>query len=191
MAEPLLQIEHLTKRYDENLKPLGWTVVGDGVVERGYLTGCDGQLYMNNWQSSGMLPDRSLAQKLTKMPVGKYRLAVYSLCEYEGAYLYANDVETDLKHSECDYTSLDFSLEDEGDVTFGVRLKGYQGNDFKFDKFTLHYLGSAVTDGINVSGATDTSNMKMFYDLQGRRLNGVQKGLNIIKQGGKTKKVIR
>ena len=178
------------ERYDENLHPLGWTVEGGGVVERGYLAGCDGQLYVNNWQSSGKLSDRRIEQTLSQMPAGKYRLSVFSLCVSEGAYLYANTESIGLKHSGNDTMTLHFSLDHDSDITVGVRLDGYQGNDFKFDKMVLHYCGKNTTTGIETIDDTDACPV-MIFDLQGRRLNSMQKGINIIRKGTKTKKQLK
>ena len=178
------------ERYDENLHPLGWTVEGGGVVERGYLAGCDGQLYVNNWQSSGKLSDRRIEQTLSQMPAGKYRLSVFSLCGSEGAYLYANTESIGLKHNGNDTMTLDFSLHNDSDITIGVRLEDYQGNDFKFDRMVLRYCGQDNSTGMETIEDKETSSI-MIFDLQGRRHNSIQKGINIVRKGTKTQKYLK
>lgn len=59
-------------RYDEGRRPIGWTVEGEGQVEhQGYLSGCEYYAYMNNWQGSGNLNNRSISQTVKNLPKGK------------------------------------------------------------------------------------------------------------------------
>lgn len=173
------------ERYDENRQPLGWTLQGGGEVERGYLTGCKGQLYMNNWQGSGQLSNRSIEQTISQLPAGRYRLSVYSMCVGEGAQLFATHVggteSQDLKHSGTDYVSLCFDMAEPSDLTVGVRLEGYTTNNLKYDNFQLHYLGAATTTGIDEATlSTATQSQQPVFDLQGRRLSRPHKGICIV-----------
>lgn len=56
-------------------------------------------------------------------------------------------------------------------------------------------LGIVVIDGTNGIGLTPTvedllSEKAEYFDLQGRRLDGPQKGINLVRMGGKTRKVV-
>ena len=46
--------------------------------------------------------------------------------------------------------------------------------------------GTTAIDSLN----TIADDKAVYYDLQGKRLNAPQKGINIVKRGGKTMKVI-
>ena len=171
-------------RYDESRHPIGWIVEGEGMVEhQGYLPGCEYYAYMNNWQSSGNLSNRSISQTVKGLPKGKYRLTLYSLCPAEGAYLFANDQSVDLKHEGNADTSLDFVMAEDGDLTIGVRLQNYKSNDFKYDNIRLHYVGPCDEE-VGIDNVTikeqSTESDNAIYDLQGRKLNKKEKGFNII-----------
>jgi len=178
------------ERYDEDRHPLCWTVDGEGEIERGYLSGCEGQLYMNNWQGSGQLSDRSIAQKINNLPSGKYRVSVYGICDAEGASLYANESSIDLKHEGNATVSLDFGLATTSDLTIGIRLKDYKSNNIKYDNFCLYYLGKATTNNIPAIGQ-GTNEQTETYDIQGRKLLRQKQGINIIKGNKKTIKVAK
>lgn len=171
-------------RYDESRHPIGWIVEGEGMVEhQGYLPGCEYYAYMNNWQSSGNLSNRSISQTVKGLPKGKYRLTLYSLCPAEGASLFANDQSVDLKHQGNADTSLDFVMDEDGDLTIGVRLQNYKNNDFKYDNIRLHYVGPCDEE-VGIDNVTikeqSTESDNAIYDLQGRKMNKKEKGFNII-----------
>lgn len=136
------------ERYDENLEPISWIVTGGGVVEKGWLPGCNGQLYMNNWQSSGNLSNRSLSQTVRNLPAGKYRLVAYSTCSADGAYLFADNEKASMKHTGQGDTSLDFTLAEDADVTLGVCLENYKSNDVKYDNLRLYCIGAPTQTAI-------------------------------------------
>ena len=97
---------------------------------------------------------------------------------HAGALLFANNQQTDMTKLQNSTASVNTEVTD-GTLTIGVKLKNYTSNDCKFDHFTLEYLGGA-TNGIS-EGESHTSNPKpQIYDLQGRRLNRLQKGINIV-----------
>lgn len=168
------------ERYDEACRPIGWTVEGEGSIEKGYLAGCSGKLYMNNWQSSGKLSDRSVSQVIGTLPAGNYRLVVYAMCESDGAWLFANGHKADMNHGGVADTSLQFELTEPGDVVIGVRLADYQGNNFKYDNVRLYYLGKSPVTGVGDIHGTHVLQNGDIYDLDGRRLQDIpRKGLYI------------
>lgn len=136
------------ERYDENLLPISWTVTGSGVVEKGYLPGCNGKLYMNNWQASGKLSDRSISQTVKNLPAGKYQLKAYSICEADGAYLFAGDEKVSMKHTGEGDTALNFVLDSSADLAIGVMLSNYQNNNVKYDNIRLYYVGANAETSI-------------------------------------------
>lgn len=169
-------------RYDESRHPIGWTIEGSGQVEhQGNLSNCEYYAYMNYWQASGKLSDRATYQTISNLPKGKYSLKVYSRCSGEGAYLFANEASTSMKHTGNGYTTLEFAMLEDGDVTFGVRLQDYKNNLVRFDNFTLHYLGYDEDEvGIQNIDEADADGDGTVYDLSGRKLNGKAKGFNIV-----------
>ena len=60
-----------------------------------------------------------------------------------------------------------FSLNNDSDITIGVRLEDYQGNDFKFDKMVLRYCGQDNSTGVETIEDKETSSI-MIFDLQGK-----------------------
>lgn len=153
------------ERYNENLEPISWVRTGDGVIEKGWLPGCHGKLYMNNWQGSGNLSDRQLSQTIASLPAGKYRLVAYSKCEADGAFLFANGEQASMKHSGEGDTSLDFELTEASDVTLGVRLSNYQSNDIKYDNIRILCTGSSISTSITTPQSTlRTADGKILKD---------------------------
>lgn len=136
------------ERYDENLLPISWTVTGSGVVEKGYLPGCNGKLYMNNWQASGVLSDRSISQTVRNLPAGKYQLKAYGICDADGAYLFAGDEKVSMKHTGEGDTALNFVLDSSADLAIGVMLSNYQNNNVKYDNIRLYYVGANAETSI-------------------------------------------
>lgn len=158
------------ERYDENCKPIGWNISGEGAIEKGYLYGCNGKLYMNNWQNSGNLSDRSLSQTVKNLPAGNYRLIVYSSCNAEGAYLFANDSKASMKHEGTGDTTLDFMLRANSDVNLGVLLDNYQGNDTKYDNIRLYCTGTTGTTSISSKAQKKSHNTFNGKILENGRL---------------------
>ena len=78
------------------------------------------------------------------------------------------------------------NIAEEGDYTIPVSLTGRNGE--KVDEtLTVHVVN---TTGIHsVQNYSDNAG-RQVYDLQGRQHSGLKRGLNIIRQGGKTRKVI-
>lgn len=153
------------ERYDENLLPISWTVTGSGVVEKGYLPGCNGKLYMNNWQASGKLSDRSISQTVKNLPAGKYQLKAYGICEADGAYLFAGDEKVSMKHTGEGDTALNFVLDSSADLAIGVMLSNYQNNNVKYDNIRLYYVGANAETSIpNNPTHTATSDGKRLED---------------------------
>ena len=169
-------------RYDESRHPIGWIVEGEGMVEQqGYLPGCEYYAYMNNWQNSGKLSNRSVSQTVKNLPKGKYRLTVYSLCPAEGAFLFANDQNVDLKHEGNADVSLDFVMPEDGDAVIGVRLQNYQSNNFKFDNIRLYYVGPCDDEEVSVDNVVRSPKTEnAIYDLQGRKQQDKRRGINIV-----------
>lgn len=160
------------ERYDENCKPIGWTVTGEGVIEKGYLSGCNGKLYMNNWQGSGKLSNRSLSQTIKNLPAGSYRLTAYSSCNADGAFLFANDSKASMKHDGTGDTSLDFELSEDADVTLGVVLDNYQSNDIKYDYIRLYCTGA--------TNLTSISNLSQINNKNSRNGKFLKNGKVVI-----------
>ena len=164
-------------------QPVGWTLSQDDAFEveyANYLAAKVGDSYFNKWQSSGNLTDRTISQKLTSLPNGRYRLSVRASAStiHPGASLFANAEKADMTQLKDNTASVTTDVTD-GTLTFGVRLANYQSNDCKFDHFTLEFLGDEAYLSIKEPRhATDARNL--IYDINGRRRIHAQKGINIV-----------
>lgn len=168
-------------RYDQNRRPIGWTVTGAGIVEhQGYLPGCDYHAHMNNWKSSGNLSDQGVAQTVCNLPAGKYLLKVYSRCNGEGAYLFAGDNRQSMKHDGDADTQLSFELTETTDLSIGVMLQNYKSNDIKYDNIRLYYLGNSQPTGVAAPGMASRPSPTRIYDIAGCPLPRLKKGINIV-----------
>lgn len=58
------------------------------------------------------------------------------------------------------------------------------------NKLTISVDDENGVTGIGGVEAAENDSTTEMYDLQGRRLNSLQRGLNIVRVGGKTKKVM-
>ena len=78
------------------------------------------------------------------------------------------------------------SIAQEGDYTIPVSITG-RNNEEVEEQLTIHVVN---TTGIhNVQRSTEAVG-RQVYDLQGRQHSGLKRGLNIIREGGKARKVI-
>lgn len=84
-----------------------------------------------------------------------------------------------------------FHVDKNKDVIIGVKsFKQMTAQWVVMDDFTMTYLGMTASAGVDFTTA-DASQIKAIYDLQGRQMNTLKKGVNIITtKNGTTKKVI-
>jgi hypothetical protein len=61
--------------------------------------------------------------------------------------------------------------------------------DKKMANYTTGYFTYKAATGIDAPTVSDNTAAE-YYDLQGRRLNAPQKGVNIVKRGKKTTKML-
>lgn len=84
----------------------------------------------------------------------------------------------------------------EGNTIKGVYVPPFRASITATEGETLaQSLGIVIADETNGIGLTPTvedllSEKAEYFDLQGRRLDGPQKGINIVRMGGKTRKVV-
>lgn len=84
----------------------------------------------------------------------------------------------------------------EGNTIKGVYVPPFRASITAAEGETLaQSLGIVIADETNGIGLTPTvedllSEKAEYFDLQGRRLDGPQKGINIVRMGGKTRKVV-
>ena len=78
------------------------------------------------------------------------------------------------------------SLNEGGDYKIEMKLTALSGNETVTETLVIH-----VDDGTGIENAVSgQQDEKAVYDIQGRQRNGVKRGLNIIRDGGKVKKVL-
>ena len=82
-------------------------------------------------------------------------------------------------------------VEEGGSINFGLYKNTTIGGDWcMFDDFKLFYLGTDDSVGIN-SVAGNSQVTKNIFTMDGRRVNTLQKGINIVKMSdGSVKKVL-
>lgn len=82
-------------------------------------------------------------------------------------------------------------VEEGGNITLGLKKDQTISDDWIiFDNFKLFYLGTAVPTAID-SVATDHAQAVKIYTVDGRQVNEMQRGINIIKMSdGKVRKVL-
>lgn len=97
--------------------------------------------------------------------------------------------------------ALTFGLAEKGDVKIGFRTNniGYDGTPldsgkgwFKLDNFRLTYVSEEVPEAAEATPVTEiTASVAApeYYSISGMRLAAPQKGVNIVKENGKVKKV--
>ncbi len=118
------------------------------------------------WQpsSSGGLADEDLYQNIGYMPAGMYMLTLSMVCQHgedmpEGVFIYANDSQLEFKHDEAqwaqlvaantvnqliEHPQLTFRLQEDCDLTIGVKLVDTNCNWVYGSKWQMTYYG--VTD---------------------------------------------
>lgn len=86
---------------------------------------------------------------------------------------------------------VEIMVEEGQDLTFGIRKDVTVANDWcMFDNFKLYYLGAQTPTSIN--NVKNTENASEIYSVSGARLNGMQKGVNIVRMSnGEVKKVFK
>jgi hypothetical protein len=95
------------------------------------------------------------------------------------------------KSPEAYINTVEVMVEEGGSLTFGLRNDGFIANHWiAFDNFKLFYLGANPSTGID-SVTNAATGKTEYYTISGVRLNGAQKGINIVKMAdGKVKKVL-
>ena len=168
-------------------QPVGWTLSQDDAFEcefANYLPAKVGDSYFNKWQGSGNLTDRTISQKISGLPNGKYRLSVRTSSSviHKGASLFANADKADMTKLTNSTVNVETEISD-GQLTIGVELKNYQSNDCKFDHFTLEFLGGGEATGISASHPGSFAPIdagSRIYDTKGHLRSRPAKGVNII-----------
>ncbi len=114
--------------------------------------------------SSGSLGDEDLYQNIGYMPAGMYMLTLSMVAQHStdmpsGVFIYANDYQLEVKHDEAlwaqlvaagttnqliEHPQLTFLLEEDGDITIGIKLVDTNCNWVYGSKWQLTYYG--VTD---------------------------------------------
>ncbi len=84
----------------------------------------------------------------------------------------------------CYWNQVDALVGEDGVLKLGISKDTHIGSDWcPYDNFQLFYLGTAVPTAVQSIDADAVSTSNAIYDLQGRKVSKVQKGLYIM--GGK------
>lgn len=125
----------------------GWTVTNLSTQSNNSFTKKSGNIYMEKWTSKGnAVGSGSVAQVLTGLPAGKYRLTAAAqniqqdqTAAQTGASIYAGTTSNATTVTKADDYSVDFET-DASDVTIGFRAVNASGNWICVDNFRLSYL---------------------------------------------------
>lgn len=79
---------------------------------------------------------------------------------------------------------------EDGKLTIGACNQNATGLDWTpFSNWRIYYLGTDV-NGIEVTEKTGINHIDAIYSIDGRRLNALQKGMNIVVVNGKARKIM-
>ncbi len=136
--------ESVTNAGAERRTLAGWTLSATDAFEtqsNTELSNKVGTRYFQKWQAqaSGNLADRWMQQKLTGLKEGYYTVEVKTNVTASGAFVYANEAQTELKDNSGGVATVRTYVSDDGELTYGVKLVGYESNWVAFDDFTLKY----------------------------------------------------
>lgn len=153
-----------------------------------YEISCDASKFMSDDASVPQLYvlDNGIRYAIDERPLGDGIITLGARFGQTGDYTIA------LKNNPAEDMSI-LLIDNETDREVNIAEESYtftaQAGTFE-NRFTL-VIGSDVT-GVNEIVNSESSNSKSLYDLQGRRTNSQsQKGIYIIKQNGKSRKVIK
>lgn len=126
-------------------------------------------------------------EQLDDEEIDAYRMMNYANLYYGSDEPWCNTLRT---------LTLKFVVSEDGIAKIGFRTNGYDrtgniGNCtgwFKVDNFTLYYDSRYIPT--DVQGARTADNTSAIYTIDGIRLAAPRKGINIIRQDGKTFKVM-
>lgn len=153
-----------------------------------YEISCDASKFMSDNSSAPQLYvlDNGIRYAIDERPLGDGIIALGTRFGQTGEYSIA------LTRNPTEDMSI-LLIDNETDCEVNIAEESYtftaQAGTFE-NRFTL-VIGSDVT-GVNEIDNSESSNSKSLYDLQGRRTNSQsQKGIYIIKQNGKSRKVVK
>lgn len=114
----------------------------------------------------------------------------------EEVYFYPNSIRGACRRFEANpeayINTVEVMVEEGGKLTFGLKNTDLIGNHWTvFDNFKLFYLGKDIPSGMTGTAANDAQ-ISEVYTVSGVRVNGMQKGISIIKMNdGSTRKVVK
>lgn len=114
----------------------------------------------------------------------------------EEVYFYPNSIRGACRRFEANpeayINTVEVMVEEGGKLTFGLKNTDLIGNHWTvFDNFKLFYLGKDIPSGMTGTAANDAQ-ISEVYTVSGVRVNGMQKGINIIKMNdGSARKVVK
>lgn len=132
-------------------------------------------------------------------PERNQAIVIQPVCGTETSQLKGTFVEQKLEGTSNYFIAKDKFWQVSGYDTEGNTIKGVVVPPFRATITTegtqAQSLGIVVMDETNSIGQTPTvdnllSDKAEYFDLQGRRLDGPQKGINLVRMGGKTRKVV-
>ncbi len=132
-------------------------------------------------------------------PERNQAIVIQPVCGTETSQLEGTFVEQKLEGTSNYFIAKDKFWQVSGYDTEGNTIKGVVVPPFRATITTegtqAQSLGIVVMDETNSIGQTPTvdnllSDEAEYFDLQGRRLDGPQKGINLVRMGGKTRKVV-
>lgn len=146
-----------------------------------------GTWYAEKWHVNGTV---NINQTVAYLPAGFYSITAYVYSTASDAILFANDSEVEVSTSQL-YTVV-ASVDDSGELKFGVKWSD-DGNQWTcLDEFTMQYLGTEAPTGIQqiAQKVEEAAKVVAIYSVSGAPVATLQKGLNIVKYAdGSVKKI--
>jgi hypothetical protein len=139
----------------------GWTNNGFVRATNSPLYTKDGSAHIEKYVApGGAVPDCSVSQTISDLPNGKYKVLVGALSrinqngtspdDVEGAYLFANEVQTPVSTANDAYEVT--VIVADGTITIGFKAENSTANWISADNFRLYYYGidlTALTAAVN------------------------------------------
>ena len=168
----------------------GWTNLGSIKAKSQNNTSFDkvGDKYAELWHVDGTVELSQTIEDLN-LPEGTYQLVFKAHCSTEDGVVYANDavvaVENTTDPANVAPQNFYFNLAENEPLTIGVKCTLTSSTWVCVDDFQLFYYGkeSAHRTEVGIETLNEVAAAKVEYiDLNGRKTNGIQKGINIVRK---------